>query len=121
VAVVRGADGRDLFDLAEEIERLAGAVRGRTAVAAELLGQTFTISNIGAMGGGFGTPIIPYGTTAILSFGRIDDQPVARDGRVQVAPVLPLSLSYDHRVIDGALGRRFLASVIVGLERPQQR
>ena len=121
VAVVRGADGRDLFDLAEEIERLAGAVRGRTAVAAELLGQTFTISNIGAMGGSFGTPIIPFGTTAILSFGLIDDQPVARDGRVQVAPVLPLSLSYDHRVIDGALGRRFLASVIEGLERPQQR
>ena len=121
VAVVRGADGRELFDLAGEIERLAGAVRGRAAVAAELLGQTFTISNIGAVGGGFGTPIIPYGTTAILSFGRIDDRAVARDGRVEVAPVLPLSLSYDHRVIDGALGRRFLASVIEGLERPQQR
>ncbi len=104
VAVIRGADGRELFDL-----------------AGELLGQTFTISNIGAVGGGFGTPIIPYGTTAILSFGRIDDQAVARDGRVQVAPVLPLSLSYDHRVIDGARGRRFLASVIEGLERPQQR
>ena len=72
------------------------------------------------MGGGFGTPIIPYGTTAILSFGRIRERPVARDGRVQVAPVLPLSLSYDHRVIDGALGRRFLVAVVEQLEDPRR-
>lgn len=120
VAVAKGADRGDLFDLAGEVERLAEAVRHRSAAAGELSGQTFTVSNIGAVGGGFGTPIIPYGTTAILSFGRIEEQPVARDGGVQVAPVLPLSLSYDHRVIDGALGRRFLATTIERLERRPQ-
>jgi pyruvate dehydrogenase E2 component (dihydrolipoamide acetyltransferase) len=116
VAVVRGAHQRDVFGLADEVERLAGAVRDRKAAVEELTGQTFTISNIGAVGGGLGTPIIPYGTTAILSFGRIEDRPVARDGRVQIAPILPLSLSYDHRVIDGALGRRFMAAVVERLE-----
>jgi pyruvate dehydrogenase E2 component (dihydrolipoamide acetyltransferase) len=119
VAVVRGADGRDPAGLAAEVGRLAAATRDRTATADELRGQTFTISNIGAVGGTFGTPIVPFGTTAILSFGRIQEQPVARGGRVEVAPLLPLSLSYDHRVIDGALGRRFLASVIEELEAPR--
>jgi pyruvate dehydrogenase E2 component (dihydrolipoamide acetyltransferase) len=117
VAVVAGADRFSLPDLGREIERLTEAVRARTASAQELSGQTFTISNIGAVGGGFGTPIIPFGTTAILSFGRARHQPVVRDGRVEPALILPLSLSYDHRVIDGALGRRFLAAVIEELER----
>jgi pyruvate dehydrogenase E2 component (dihydrolipoamide acetyltransferase) len=117
VAVVRQADGRPPADLAAEVDRVTRVARSRTATSQELSGQTFTISNIGAVGGGFGTPIIPYGTTAILSFGRAREQPVVRDGRVEVAPVLPISLSYDHRVIDGALGRRFLAAVIEELER----
>jgi len=116
VAVLRGVDRLTLADLAKEIERMADAIRSRTATANELTGQTFTISNIGAVGGGYGTPIIPYGTTAILSFGRADEQPVARDGRIEATTVLPLSLSYDHRVIDGALGRRFLAHVVEQLE-----
>jgi pyruvate dehydrogenase E2 component (dihydrolipoamide acetyltransferase) len=118
VAVVRGAETLDLWALAKEVGRLAEAVRNRTATVQDVTGQTFTVSNIGAMGGGFGTPIIPYGTTAILSFGRAREAPVARDGRVEVGQVLPLSLSYDHRVIDGALGRRFLARVIENLENP---
>jgi pyruvate dehydrogenase E2 component (dihydrolipoamide acetyltransferase) len=118
VAVVRGAETLDLWALAKEVGRLAEAVRNRTATVRDVTGQTFTVSNIGAMGGGFGTPIIPYGTTAILSFGRAREAPVARDGRVEVGHVMPLSLSYDHRVIDGALGRRFLARVIQNLENP---
>jgi pyruvate dehydrogenase E2 component (dihydrolipoamide acetyltransferase) len=118
VAVVRGAEDLDLWALANEVGRLAEAVRARTATIQEVTGATFTVSNIGAIGGGFGTPIIPYGTTAILSFGRAHVEPVAREGRVEVGQVLPLSLSYDHRVIDGALGRRFLADVIRSLEDP---
>jgi pyruvate dehydrogenase E2 component (dihydrolipoamide acetyltransferase) len=117
VVVVRHADSRPPADLGREIGRLAEAARNRTAKPDELTGQTFTISNIGAVGGGHGTPIIPYGTTAILSIGRAAEQPVVRDGQIVVAPVLPLSLSYDHRVIDGALGRRFLAAVVERLER----
>jgi pyruvate/2-oxoglutarate dehydrogenase complex dihydrolipoamide acyltransferase (E2) component len=118
VPVVRDADRLDLWALAKEVARLTEAARNRTVRPEEVTGQTFTISNIGAVGGGFGTPIVPYGTTAILSFGRVEEQAVARGGRVEVAPMLPLSLSYDHRAIDGALGRRFLAAVIEVLEEP---
>jgi pyruvate dehydrogenase E2 component (dihydrolipoamide acetyltransferase) len=117
VPVVRDAASADLFVLADEIERLTDAARNRTVTAEELSEATFTITNIGAVGGGHGTPIIPYGTTSILSFGRAREQPVARDGRVEVASVMPVSLSYDHRVIDGALGRRFLSTVIDNLEK----
>ena len=118
VPVLRGADRLDLRSLSEEVARLSEATKARTVTAAELVGATFTVSNIGAVGGGFGTPIIPYGTTAIISFGRAQDRPVARDGRIEVAAMMPLSLSYDHRVIDGALGRRFLSMVVEGLEHP---
>jgi pyruvate dehydrogenase E2 component (dihydrolipoamide acetyltransferase) len=119
VPVVRGATDRDAFSLADEVERLAESARTRTVKSDELAGATFTITNIGAVGGGHGTPIIPYGTTAILSFGRAEGRPVARDGRVEITQLMPLSLSYDHRVIDGALGRRFLALVIEQLEHPE--
>ncbi len=116
VVVVRNADGLVIGDLVDEVHRLAAAARERTATAAELRGATFTISNIGAVGGGYGTPIIPFGTTAILSVGRADPRPVVRDGSVVAARVFPLSLSYDHRVIDGARGRAFLAATVAALE-----
>lgn len=117
VPVVRGAADLHVLALADEVDRLSAAARNRTVKPEELSGATFTITNIGALGGGYGTPIIPYGTTAILSFGRAVEQPVARQGRVEIARVMPLSLSYDHRVIDGALGRRFLGLVIEHLEK----
>jgi pyruvate dehydrogenase E2 component (dihydrolipoamide acetyltransferase) len=116
VAVVRGADRLDFEDLGAEVTRLAAGARERTLGLADLRGATFTISNIGAVGGRFGTPIIPAGTTAILSVGRADERPVVRRGAVTVGREFPLSLSYDHRVIDGALGRRFLGALIDALE-----
>jgi pyruvate dehydrogenase E2 component (dihydrolipoamide acetyltransferase) len=118
VARCPDADKLGLLELAGEVSRLAEGAKARTLRPDELSGQTFSISNIGAVGGGFGTPIIPYGTTAILSVGRAQDQPVVRDGAVVVAPMIPLSLSYDHRVIDGGLGRRFMAQLIENLEEP---
>jgi pyruvate dehydrogenase E2 component (dihydrolipoamide acetyltransferase) len=118
VVVLRDADRPDLWALAKEIARLTDAARSRTAGVRDVTGASFTISNIGAVGGGYGTPIIPYGTTAILSFGRAEQRPVVRDGRIEAGTVMPLSLSYDHRVIDGALGRRFMADVIQSLEEP---
>ena len=111
VAVIRGADARSVSDLGDEVGRLASAVRERTATIDELRGQTFTLSNIGAVGGRYGTPIVPYGTTAILSIGRADVRPVVRDGAVVAGREFPLSLSYDHRVIDGAMGRAFLSAI----------
>lgn len=117
VVVVRGSDALAPEVLGDRITALAAAAKTRRAAPDDLSGQTFTISNIGALGGGAGTPIIPWGTTAILSVGRAVDAPVARDGGLFVAPVAPLSLSYDHRVIDGALGQRFLAGIVANLER----
>lgn len=116
VAVVKGADTLGLPQMAAEVTRLVSAARDRTLSADEMRGATFTISNIGAVGGRYGTPIIPYGTTAILSVGRADPRPVVRAGEVAVGREFPLSLSYDHRVVDGAAGRRFLAAVIAALE-----
>lgn len=118
VAVVRDVAHRSLTDLATEVTRLAEAARERTATPAELTGQTFTVSNIGAVGGGYGTPIVPYGTIGILSVGRAVERPVAREGKVAIAPMMPLSLSYDHRVIDGGAGRRFLAQIVENLAEP---
>jgi pyruvate dehydrogenase E2 component (dihydrolipoamide acetyltransferase) len=118
VAVVRAADTRTLLETAADVRRLAEASKSRKLSPDEVTGQTFTISNIGAIGGGYGTPIIPPGTTAILSIGRAADRAVADSGKVAVAPMMPLSLSYDHRVIDGGQGRRFMAVVLENLSEP---
>jgi len=118
VVVVRDVASRTLVELSAEIASLAAAARSRVATASQLTGQTFTVSNIGALGGGFGTPIVPHGTVAILSVGRAVERPAARDGSVVVAPMMPLSLSYDHRVIDGGQGRRFMSLVAENLAEP---
>ncbi len=118
VAVVKAADQRTLLEIAADVRRLAEGARDRKLNPSDLSGQTFTISNIGALGGGFGTPLVPPGTTAILSVGMAVEQPVAADGKVVIAPLLPLSLSYDHRVVDGGLGRRFMAMVLENLAEP---
>ncbi len=115
VVVVREAPSLGTAELGAEIVRLAAAARERSARPDELRGQTFTLSNIGAVGGRYGTPIVPYGTTAILSVGRADPRPVVRDGEIVVGRELPLSLSYDHRAIDGSTGRAFMGAVIEAL------
>ncbi|CAN5818934.1 dihydrolipoamide acetyltransferase family protein [soil metagenome] len=118
VAVIRDATSKGVLQLAEEIVSLGEGARGRSLSVDQLTGQTFTVSNIGAVGGGHGTPIVPYGTTAILSIGRAKERAVVYDGDLGIAPIMPLSLSYDHRVVDGAQGRRFMTLVIENLEEP---
>ena len=88
------------------IELLAGAAQDRSLTSSQLSGATFTMSNIGAVGGGYGTPIVPVGTAGILSFGRAKERAVAIGRSSGHRPVMPLSLSYDHRLIDGAVGRK---------------
>lgn len=118
VAVIANAGSRGVIELAVEVQRLGDGVKARSLAPSELSGQTFTVSNIGAVGGGHGTPIIPYGTTAILSVGRAQEKVIVVAGELAIAPLMPLSISYDHRVIDGAQGRRFMALVIENLEEP---
>ncbi|MBW3667038.1 MAG: 2-oxo acid dehydrogenase subunit E2 [Actinobacteria bacterium] len=118
VAVIRNAGSMSVVELAEEVRRLGEGAKSRSLGPDELSGQTFTISNIGAVGGGHGTPIVPYGTVAILSVGRAREKPIVFEDDLVIAPVMPLSLSYDHRAIDGAVGRRFISLVIENLEEP---
>ena len=116
VVVVTGADQLSVSELTAEFERLAAAAQHRTITLEEITGQTFTISNIGALGGGHGTPIIPPGTSSIVSIGRAKEQAVVEDGELAVGLVAPLDLSYDHRLIDGGLGQRFLGDLVKNLE-----
>ena len=118
VAVVRDAASKGVIELAAEVRRLGEGAKSRSLKPDELIGQTFTVSNIGAVGGPHGTPLVPPGTTAILSVGRARQQAIVVDDDLAIAPVMPLSLSYDHRVIDGGVGRRFMAQVMENLEEP---
>lgn len=120
VVVIRGADRLTPPELSAEIARKAEAVRTGRRIPEDMSGQSFTVSNIGAVGGGFGTPIVPPGTTAILSFGRIAERAVVREGQVAVAPMMPLSLSFDHRLVDGSLGRRFMGALVEDLSEPER-
>jgi pyruvate dehydrogenase E2 component (dihydrolipoamide acetyltransferase) len=115
VAVIRDAKGKSVDELDGEIRRMAAAAKEQKLTLDELRGQTFTISNIGAVGGRYGTPIVPLGTSAILSIGRADERPVVSEGQIVVGRQFPLSLSYDHRIIDGATGRAFIAAVVAAL------
>lgn len=118
VAVIRDAGQLGLRAIATSILELSEKAKSSSLTTSDLRGATFTVSNIGAAGGGFGTPLIPYGTTAILSVGRAEEEAVVRDGEIAIATMAPLSLSYDHRVIDGVTGRRFLELLIENLEEP---
>jgi len=122
VPVVEDVDEKGLFELAAEVRDLASRARERKLKPAEMKGGTFSITNFGAIGGEYATPIINYPETAILGLGAIEERPVVRerDGRSEVvpAPTLPLSLSIDHRVIDGAVAAEFANTVTEHLEHP---
>jgi pyruvate/2-oxoglutarate dehydrogenase complex dihydrolipoamide acyltransferase (E2) component len=116
VPVVRNAEAMNLRRLGAEIERLSAGAKERSLGLGELTGGTFTVSNVGAVGGGYGTPIIPYGTTGIVSVGRAEDDVVVRNKAIAIAPVAPISLSFDHRVIDGATASQFLNRYVAQIE-----
>ncbi|HZK79511.1 MAG TPA: dihydrolipoamide acetyltransferase family protein [Humisphaera sp.] len=120
VPVISNADRMGVLEISRHISRLARAARERTIPAAELHGSTFTISNFGSMGGRFGTPIINYPEAAILAVGRAREGVVVRRGMLGVGRILPLSLSCDHRVIDGATAATALSKIIELLQSPDE-
>lgn len=118
VPVVKGAEQKTFLELAREIEELARKAQERKIDLADLQGGSFTITNIGMVGGTYFTPIINYPEAAILGMGRILEKPVVKDGQITIGKILPLSLSYDHRVVDGADAARFMNTVKEHLEDP---
>ncbi|MGO4538999.1 dihydrolipoamide acetyltransferase family protein [Paenibacillus sp. 2TAB19] len=119
VPVIEDADRKNIFMVADAIRDLA--VRGRDGKlsANELRGSTISISNIGSAGGMFFTPVINFPEVAILGTGRISEKPVVRNGEIVAAPVMALSLSFDHRLIDGATAQNFMNYIKQLLGQPE--
>jgi pyruvate dehydrogenase E2 component (dihydrolipoamide acetyltransferase) len=120
VPVLRDVDQTPLVELARALAAVAQRVREGKATLEDLRGGTFTITNIGALGGTGAIPIINYPEVAILGVARAREEAVVRDGQIVPRLLLPLSLTFDHRVADGADGARFAADLVRRLEHPDQ-
>ena len=119
VPVIRNAGAMAPVQIAQSVRVLASKCKDRTIAREDSLGGTFTISNVGSYGGMFATPVINYPEVAILAAGRAKERVCVKDGKFYAGLVLPLSLSCDHRVVDGAEGARFLNTVVKLLEDPE--
>jgi pyruvate dehydrogenase E2 component (dihydrolipoamide acetyltransferase) len=120
VPVIRDVDRKPVVEIARELAALAQRTREGKANVDELRGGTFTVTNIGALGGTGAIPIINYPEVAILGVARGRQEPVVRDGQIVPRLLLPLSLTFDHRVADGADGARFASDIVRRLERPDE-
>jgi len=118
VPVVRNVEGKSITELAAELRELGRKATQRTLAPDELRGSSFTVTNYGHFGGLFATPIINWPDVAILGFGRIAERPWVHGGEIVIRRILPISLTFDHRVTDGADAARFLGKLIAYLEDP---
>jgi pyruvate dehydrogenase E2 component (dihydrolipoamide acetyltransferase) len=120
VPVVRHADRLPLFELADEIDRLARSAHDGTLAPEDLRNSTFTVTSLGKQGGLLATPILNHPEVGILGVHRIKERPVVVDGEIVVGQVMLLSLSLDHRIVDGHVGAAFAYDVIETLESPER-
>jgi len=118
VPVLRDAQTRDLWSIAAEVARLAAGARGGTLVRDELTGSTLTLTSLGKLGGIASTPVINHPEVAIVGVNRIVLRPVIRDGLTVARPLMNLSSSFDHRIIDGSLAAAFVQGLRRSLEHP---
>jgi pyruvate dehydrogenase E2 component (dihydrolipoamide acetyltransferase) len=119
VPVIRDVDKKPVMELARELAALAQRVRDGKAALDDLRGGTFTVTNIGALGGTGAIPIINYPEVAILGVARGREEPVVRGGQIVVRTMLSITLTFDHRVADGADGARFAQAIVRRLEAPE--
>lgn len=119
VPVIKNADKKNIFEIAKELELLAEKVRVKKASPDDLSGSTFTVTSLGKLGGLLATPIINYPEVAIMGVHGIKDKPVVKNGQVVPGKVMNLSFSFDHRIVDGAIGAQFAATLIRFLEDPK--
>jgi pyruvate dehydrogenase E2 component (dihydrolipoamide acetyltransferase) len=120
VPVVKDADRKSVLDIARDIDRLAADARAGKTKLEDLQGSTFTITSLGAQGGLFATPIINFPEVAILGVHQMKQKPVVKDGQIVIGDVMLLSLSFDHRIVDGHVGAAFAYEVIRYLENPDR-
>lgn len=119
VPVVRDADRKDLLTVAREIADLSARARERRLSLDELKGASFTLTNIGPVGGLIATPIIHQPELAIAAFFAVKDRPAVHEGRIAVRKMMNVALSFDHRIIDGAEGARAASTLVKRLENPE--
>ena len=120
VPVVKDCDRKSLLDIARDVERVATDAKNGKSKLEDLSGSTFTITSLGAQGGLFATPIINFPEVAILGVHQIKQKPVVKDGQIAIGEVMLLSLSFDHRIVDGHVGAAFAYDVIGYLENPDR-
>lgn len=120
VPVVRGADRLSILDIAREIERLAADARNGKTRQEDVGGSTFTITSLGKLGGLFATPVVNYPEVAILGVHEMKKKPIIRGDEIAIGHVMLLSLSFDHRVIDGHVGAAFAQEIISLLQEPDR-
>ncbi len=118
VPVVKSANEKTILEIAREIWRMAELARTREIELKDLQGGTFTITNIGSLGGVWATPVINWPECAILALGKICDKAIPVDGKIEIRKMLPMSLSFDHRIIDGAMAAKFVSEIKRHLEDP---
>lgn len=119
VPVVRDTDRKSIVGLARDISNVAKRARSGEIEVSELRGGTFTITNVGPLGGTALIPTINYPEVAILGMGRVQDKPVVRNGEIVIRKVLPLTLAFDHRIADGADAARFVSELVRQLSDPR--
>ena len=119
VPVIKDVDRKDILELALELGDISNRARTNKIGLNELQGGTFTITNLGSLGVGEFTPIVNHPEVAIMGLGRAREEATVREGRIEPRLIMPLALSYDHRVIDGADGARFMRKIVDALENPE--
>lgn len=119
VPVIKDADKKNMWDIAKEVKELASRGREGKLTPNEIKGSTITITNIGSVGGMYFTPVINYPEVAILGIGRIIEKPVVKNGEITIAPMMSLSLSFDHRLIDGVVAQHAINLIKRLLENPE--
>ena len=119
VPVIKGADQKKLYDLANEVNDYVEKAKTRKIDLMDLKGGVFTITNIGVIGSTYFTPIVNYPETCILGTGRIEDRATVINGKIEIRKVMPISFTYDHRVLDGAEAARFMNDLRTILEKPR--
>ena len=120
VPVLKDADRMTLLDIAREIDRLGTAAKEGSITPGELTGSTFTITSLGRQGGLFATPILNFPEVGILGVHQIKQRPVVRNGAIEIGEIMLLSLSFDHRIVDGHVGAAFAYDIIATLEDPER-